>query len=301
MNADLLATKPLPSETPPLSITDDDPTAHPQPLLVIRPRPGWRLIDVPQLWAFRDLLYTLAGRDLRLRYRQTALGVIWVILQPMLAAGIFSFVFGTVLRAPSDGVPYFIFSYAGMLAWTVFNSTLSKTSGCLVANAHLVSKVFFPRLILPISTVYSTLVDFSVALAVMGVLMAIYHVMPGFGFLLMPLCALMILLLALGIGLIAAGLSVRYRDVQYVLPVMLQFLLYASPVGYPVSAVPEHLRALYMLNPLAVLLEAFRWSILGTGLLQWGHIAYASLFACAVFVAGAFVFRRMERNFANVI
>lgn len=301
MNADLLTSKPVPVSVLPEGGTVADRIAAPQPRLTIRPRPGWRLLDLAQLWAFRDLLLTLASRDLRLRYRQTALGVVWVVLQPLLAAGIFSFVFGKVLRASSDGMPYFLFSYAGMLAWTVFNSTLSKTSSCLVGNAHLVSKVFFPRLILPLSTVYSTLVDFAVALIMMGVLMAIYHVPPTMAVLLMPLCALMILALGLGIGLIAAGLTVRYRDVQYILPVVLQFLLYASPIGYPVSAVPENLRSLYMLNPLAVLLEAFRWTLLGTGEIQWGHVAYAALFACALLVAGAFGFRRMERNFADVI
>ncbi len=267
----------------------------------IQPTSGWRLLDLPQLWAFRDLLSTLAVRDLRLRYRQTALGVIWVILQPLLAAGIFSFVFGTVLKAPSDGVPYFIFSYAGMVAWTLFHNTLSRSSACLVGNAHLVSKVFFPRLILPLSTVYATLVDFAVALGMMGVLMAIYGVAPGPGLLLLPVCAAMILAFSLGLGLLAAGLMVSYRDVQFILPVALQFLLYATPVGYPVSAVPEAWRSLYLLNPLSVLIETFRTSLIGSGQIAWGPFLAASLFACALLTVGAFAFRRMERRFADII
>lgn len=301
MSAELVTAKPVSTNLPVVSAPID---AEQPPLLrhkIIQPTSGWRLLDLKQLWAFRDLLLTLAIRDLRLRYRQTALGVIWVILQPLLAAGIFSFVFGTVLKAPSDGVPYFVFSYIGMVAWTLFHNTLSRSSTCLVGNAHLVSKVFFPRLILPLSTVYATLVDFAVALGMMGVLMAIYGITPGPGLLLMPLCAAMILALSLGFGLIASGLMVSYRDVQYILPVALQFLLYATPVGYPVSAVPETWRALYLLNPLSVLVEAFRTSLIGSGDIAWGPFAAASAFACALLTVGAFAFRRMERRFADII
>jgi lipopolysaccharide transport system permease protein len=188
-----------------------------------------------------------------------------------------------------------------MVAWSLFHNTLSRSSTCLVGNAHLVSKVFFPRLILPLSTVYATLVDFLVALTMMGVLMAIYGIAPGPGLLLLPLCAAMILALSLGVGLLAAGLMVSYRDVQYILPVALQFLLYATPIGYPVSAVPEAWRPLYLLNPLSVLVEAFRSSLIGTGEVAWGPFLAASLFACALLTAGAFAFRRMERRFADII
>jgi lipopolysaccharide transport system permease protein len=272
-----------------------------QPRLTIRASAGWRALDLAQVWRYRDLLFTLAVRDLKLRYKQTVLGVAWVVLQPLIGAGIFSFVFGRIAKLPSDGVPYMVFSYTGMIAWTVFSSTLAKTSACLVGNAHLVSKVFFPRLILPLSTVYSTLVDFAIALGLMSVLMAVYGVVPGAQLLLMPFCLLTILAFAMGVGLLACGLTVRYRDVQYILPVALQFMLYASPVGYSVSAVPENLRQIYMLNPLAPLLEAFRWTLLGTGELDARHLAYAAFVACALLTAGAFAFRRMERTFADVI
>ncbi len=272
-----------------------------KPFLLITPSKGWAALNLRELWQFRDLLTTLAGRDVKLRYRQTALGAIWVILQPLMAAGIFSVVFGKVAKLPSDGLPYFLFAYAGLLGWNIFSSTLGKVSGCLVGNAHLVSKVFFPRLVLPLSTVFSTLVDFGVALAMLAVLMAVYHVVPGIGLLLLPVWVLLTLLLAMGIGLCASALMVTYRDVQYVLPVVTQFLLYGSPVAYALSAVPKDWKAIYLLNPLSVLLEGFRWSLLNRGALNMGSVAYAATMSILVFTGGAFAFKRMERKFADVI
>jgi len=272
-----------------------------KPHLSIRPAPGWQALNVRELWQFRDLLITLAGRDVKLRYRQTALGVLWVVMQPLLAAGIFSFVFGKVAKLPSDGVPYFLFAYAGLLGWTAFANTLSKASTCLVQNSHLVSKVFFPRLVLPLSTVFSTMIDFSVAFVMLLVMMASYHIAPHLGLLLLPVWLALLMMLAVGVGLYAAALTVSYRDVQYVMPVMLQFLLYASPVSYAVSAVPLHWRHLYFLNPLSGLLEAFRWSVLGHGTVPWGSVAYAAVLALTIFLVGAFAFKKMERRFADVI
>ncbi|HZO90238.1 MAG TPA: ABC transporter permease [Chthonomonadaceae bacterium] len=269
--------------------------------LVIRPTSGWQALNLRELWQFRDLLITLAIRDVKLRYRQTALGALWVVLQPLIAAGIFAFVFGRVARMPSDGVPYFLFAYAGLLGWNAFNSTLTKASNCMVQNAQLVSKVYFPRLILPLSTVASTLIDFSVALAMLAVLMGLYGIMPGMGLFLLPICLLLLLLLSLGLGLFAAALMVRYRDVQYVLPVMAQFVMYASPVAYAVSAVPDRLRSLYLINPLSGLLEGCRWALLGRGALHPGYFVYSALTAILVFAWGALAFKKMERQFADVI
>ena len=269
--------------------------------LTIRPTSGWQALNVREIWQFRDLLVTLAGRDIKLRYRQTALGVLWVIVQPLLAAGIFSFVFGKVAKLPSDGVPYFIFAYAGLLGWTAFSNTLTKTSFCLIQNSHLVSKVFFPRLVLPLSTVVSTMIDFAVALLMMVVLMVVYHITPHVGLLLLPVLLALLVLLALGVGLYAAALTASYRDVQYVMPVFLQMLLYASPVSYAVSAVPASLRHFYFLNPLSGLLEAFRWSLLGRGAVPWGFVAYSAVVTVVVFIIGAFAFKKMERRFADVI
>ncbi len=248
---------------------------------------------------------TLAARDVKLRYRQTALGVIWVILQPLIAAGIFSFVFGKVAKLPSDGVPYMVFSYAGLLGWNAFSSTLTKCSSVLVQNSQLISKVYFPRLVLPLSTVLSTLIDFGVALVMMAVLMVYYRIAPGPQIVWLPLWLLLIVLLAVGIGLYASALMVSYRDVQYVLPVATQFLLYASPIAYSLtyalSVIPEPYRIFFMLNPLSGVLEAFRWSLIGRGEMNWNALLYSAAFTVLVFIGGAFSFKKMERRFADVI
>lgn len=269
--------------------------------MTIRPTTGWAALNLKELWDFRDLLGTFASRDVRLRYRQTALGATWVVTQPLMAAGIFSLVFGRIAKLPSDGVPYFLFAFAGVLCWNLFASTLGKVASCLTGNAHLISKVFFPRLILPLSTVLSSLIDFGVALVMLVVLMVINRVYPGWGVLLLPVWMLLTLMLAVGIGLYAAALAVSYRDVQYVLPVLTQFLMYASPVAYAVSAVPPRLRAFYFFNPLAGLTEAFRWSLIGRGSVDPFHIVTSVLLSVVVFVAGVVAFKQMERKFADVI
>jgi lipopolysaccharide transport system permease protein len=280
--------------------------AVPKPFRKIRPRSGWAALNLREVWRFRDLLFSLAGRDLKLRYKQTALGVIWVVLQPLMAAGIFSIVFGVIAGMPSDkGVPYFVLTFAGLLGWNLFNNTVTKVSGCLVGNQQLISKVYFPRLVLPLSTVPSTLVDFAVAGAMMILLLLAYRIPPHWGLLLLPVWIALILALSLGIGLCTSALTVSYRDVQYILPVAMQVLLYASPIAYSLTVamkrIPEHWQVAYMLNPLSSLLEGFRWSLLGTGQLQWGFVAYSAGLSVVVFVLGSFSFKRMERRFADVI
>ncbi len=270
------------------------------PHLRIRPVSGWQALNLAQVWQYRDLLFTLAARDVRLRYKQTALGVVWVVLQPLMAAGILSFVLGTIAKMPSDG-PMFLVTYASMLGWNAFSGTLAKASSCLVGNAHLISKVYFPRLILPLSTVLSSLLDFAVALIMMFVLLAIYRVPIGLSFLLLPVWLLLILLFAIGVGLLMAALTVTYRDVQYILPVALQFLMYASPVLYALSRVPENFRSIYNLNPLASVMECFRWSLVGSSPVSLTNITYSAAIGLIVFVLGAFAFKRMERTFADVI
>lgn len=273
-----------------------------KPFLLIEPKSGWQAINFAELWQFRDLLTSLAQRDVKLRYRQTALGVVWVILQPLLAAVIFAFVFGKIAKIPAPhGIPYLVFSYAGLLAWNAFNSTLTKSSTCLTGNANLVSKVYFPRLVLPLSTVFSTLIDFGVAFVVMVLLLVINHIPVHLGILLLPVWLLLIVLLSLGVGLYASALMVTYRDVQYVLPVVTQFLLYASPVAYAYAVVPDRWHWLFALNPLTGLLEAFRWSLLGTGTVSWALTGYAAAVTVVVFLLGALAFKSMERKFADVI
>jgi lipopolysaccharide transport system permease protein len=269
--------------------------------VVLKPSRGWRAIDVPELWRARDLLLTLAVRDIKLRYRQTALGILWVILQPLVAAAIFAFVFGRLAKFPSEGTPYVVFAYAGTLGWNVFNSTIGKSSTSLVAHAGMVQKVYFPRLALPLSTVFGTLLDFGVGLVMMVVLMLTTGTFPGPAIVTLPFWILLSVLLGLGLGTIAAALAVSYRDVNQVLPVILQMLLYISPVAYSLEAIPVDLRWVFSLNPMVGILEGFRWSLISGGHLRPAYTAYSAAIALALFFVGAFVFTRMERRFADVV
>lgn len=264
--------------------------------------PGWISLDLPEIWRFRDLLTILAMRDLKVRYKQTVLGVSWVILQPLIGAGILSFVFGGVakLEAPG-GVPYFLFSFTGMLLWHAFSTTLNRSGSALVGNSHIVAKVYFPRLILPMSTVFSALIDFAVGAVLYTILLAMLWHFPGWEILMAPVCLLVAMLLAVGVGFALSALAVPYRDINYLRPVTVQFLLYASPVAYAVSAVPEAQRGIYLLNPLAPLLQTFRWAALGVGQPSWGYFALAAAVSLVVFLIGAIIFSRMERSFADVI
>jgi lipopolysaccharide transport system permease protein len=273
-----------------------------EPLVKIRPPHGWAALDLSSVWRFRDLLMALASRDVKLRYKQTALGVVWVVLQPLMAAGVFSFVFGKVAKMNTDGVPVFLFTFAGLLGWNLFNNTVSKSSACLVGNAQLISKIFFPRLVLPFSTIPSALLDFGVAAGMMVVLMFAYRVVPTPAILLSPVFIVLLLMLSAGIGLWSAALTVSYRDVQYLLPVFLNLLMYASPVAYSVRNQSAQIQFIYNLNPLAPILEGLRWSLLGaTHPPSPGSAVYATAFSIALLVVGAFVFKRMERKFADVI
>jgi lipopolysaccharide transport system permease protein len=271
------------------------------PHIVIKPPSRWAPLNLREVWEFRDLLRRLTIRDLKLRYRQTALGVVWVVLQPLLAAGILSFVFGTVANLPSDGVPYFVFAYVGMVAWTLFSQTLTKMSTSLVGNSALVSKIFFPRLVLPFSTVGSTMVDFGVSLVMGVVVVLIGGVTPGWALVTLPLWIALTLLLASGVGLAAAALIVQYRDVGYILPVATQLLLYATPIAYALSAVPESAQALVEINPLTGIVEGFRWAAIGTSAPSPASALWAVAASTVAFLLGSFLFTRKERRFADVI
>jgi lipopolysaccharide transport system permease protein len=272
--------------------------------ITLRPTRGWVAIDFRELLRFKDLLFEFANRDVKLRYKQTALGIAWVVLQPLLAAGLLYFAFRIVagIEAP-QGTSFFLFSFAGLLAWNIFSWTLSKTGLSMVGNSYLVSKVYFPRLILPLSGAISTLIDFAVSFCVMLVLLGVYGVWPGPQILLLPVWILLMLCLAMGAGLIAAALTVDYRDVQHILPFLIPFMLYASPVAYDVSQIsPRYQAAFYLLNPLAPLIAGFRWSILGTTPPPpMVYIIWSAALSLGLFMIGAAVFRRTERKFADVI
>lgn len=274
-----------------------------QPLRRLRPTTGWVAIDLHELVEFKDLVLEFARRDIKLRYRQTILGIVWVVVQPIVAAGVLNFAFGIVAGARPQGPSYFLFTFAGVLAWNLFSWTLSKTSLSLVGNSYLISKVYFPRLILPISGTLSTLLDFAISLGVLFVVQAIYGIAPGWQMLLLPIWILLILGLALGAGFIAAALTVEYRDIQHILPILIPFMLYASPVAYDVSQIPDgYQRAFYLVNPLAGLIVAFRASLLpGAAMPPLPYLAWSVGLAVGLFVLGAAVFKRTERKFADVV
>jgi lipopolysaccharide transport system permease protein len=268
--------------------------------VIIRASGRWRGIDLPELWQFRDVLRALALRDLKLRYRQTVLGVTWVLLQPLIASGIFAFVFGRVAGLSSGGTPYFLFAYAGLLGWNAFSDTVTRATTSLVGNQAMISKIYFPRLLLPLSTGAAAIVNFAVSAVVLVVLIVGYDEGLRPQMVLLPLWLLGVLLLATGLGLLGASTNVVYRDVGHAMPVIVQLLLYASPVAYALDQVPESLRPYLAANPMTGLLEAFRWSAFGSDV-QPGYVAWS--FACGVgaLICGALVFRRMERRFADVI
>jgi lipopolysaccharide transport system permease protein len=276
-----------------------------KPYIVIEPVSGWRSLRLRDLWEFRDLLLSLGMRDVKLMYKQTLLGVIWVIIQPLLGAAIFTFVFGMLADMPSGELPYFAFSFAGMLGWTLFSTTLNAASLVMITNSHLVSKIFFPRLILPLSSSFQPVVNFGVGLVLMLVILIFYGINPGLPVLLLPISTSLLLMFALGIGFFCCSIIVRYRDLRFVIPVAVQFLLYASPIGYSLAAiaekVPSKYQVVYMLNPLASLTEFFRWTILGEGTFSLNWMLYSVSMSVFFFVAGAFAFKRAERSFADFV
>ena len=270
-------------------------------LLKIRPQAHWAFVNFGEMWEYRDLLWTLAVRDLKLRYRQTSLGVLWVIFQPVAGAGVFALVFGWVAGMASAKQSYFVFSLAGLLVWTAFQSTLSKSSMVLLGNAALVSKVYFPRLLLPLSTLLSTLVDFAIGLVVFTVAGLCTGWRPEWpGLLTLPIWLASALFASTGIGLLSAALMTRFRDVQHALPTLLTFLMYASPVAYALSAVPERWRAFFYWNPVTWMLEGARSALLGTPTVSGLWMAYALGCSVTLFGLGVLCFRKMERSFADV-
>jgi lipopolysaccharide transport system permease protein len=276
-------------------------TSSPE-VLIIRPRKGLAPLDIRLLWQFRDLLVAFAERDIRLRYRQTALGAAWVILQPLMGASIFAVVFGVIAKIPSHGVPYFLISYSGLLGWTLLFGTITRMSPSLVANSSLIRRVFFPRLLVPLGVIPSVVLDFLVSAVVMLILMVIYRLSPSWALLVVPVCILSILAMAVGIGLVAASLAVRFRDIQHIVPFAIQLLMYASPVGYSVTAVPARIREYYLLlNPMAAPIDMMRWAFIGAGEPDYLHLGYALLVSLICMMIGLFTFRSVEREFADVI
>lgn len=254
-----------------------------------------------EIWRAREVAVRLAQRDIIVRYRQTIFGFAWVILQPLVTAGIFTLVFGVIAGLETDGIPTFVFTLSAMLAWNLFNGVLGRASSSMVANQSLVQKVFFPRMLVPISSLASLVVDFLVGFVLLVALLFSFGINPGWTVLLLPLWVALILLLGLGFGLMAAAYLVKYRDVGYVLPWFMQVLMYASPLAYALSAVPQNIRWIFEINPVTWFLEVFRWSTLGTAAPPVWQIAAIVIAAPLVFFLGTLVFQKNEREFADYI
>jgi lipopolysaccharide transport system permease protein len=267
----------------------------------IRPSSGWRALDLKELWQYRELTWFLALRDIQVRYKQTALGVAWAVLQPLLTMFVFTIIFGMLAKVPSDGIPYPLFALVGLLPWQLFAYALTQSSQSLVAEQRLITKVYFPRLIVPLASVVSGLADFAVAFVLVLGAMALYSVAPTWNLLAVPALVVFAVATALAVGLWLAALNVQYRDVRYVVPFLTQIWMYATPVGYPSSLIPERFRALYGLNPMAGVVEAFRWALLGTGEPPAALMAVSALTVAALLAGGLFYFRRLERQFADVV
>ena len=271
------------------------------PCIHIEPENGWVSVRLGELWDHRELLYFLLWRDIKARYKQTVLGAAWAIIQPFSTMVVFSLFFGRLGNMPSDGLPYTIFSYAALVPWTFFATGLSQSSNSLVNNANMIKKVYFPRLVVPISAVCSGLMDFLPAFLVLLGMMGYYRVVPGVNVLWLPLLFLLALVTALAVGVWLAALNVQFRDVRHALPFVVQIWLFLTPIAYPSSLLSEPWRTIYVLNPMVGVVEGFRWALLGTDTAPGLSIVVSSLVALAVLVGGMFYFRRMERTFADII
>lgn len=297
MSLSIDATLPAPESAPP---GPEEPKLA-TPMLEIRPRDGWVRIDLRELWAYRGLLFFLVWRDIKVRYAQTVLGAGWAILQPVLTTVVFTVIFGRFAKIPSDGVPYSVFSLAALVPWTYFSTALTGSSNSLVASTNLITKIYFPRLVIPFAPVLAGLVDFAIGFVILLAFMLAHGIVPGVASLVViPILLITTMLTAAGVGCWFAALNIQYRDVKYVIPFLVQVWMYASPIVYPMSLVPEKYRAIYALNPLAGVMEGFRSALLGTNAVAVGTIGISLAAGLAVFISGAVYFRHTERVFADV-
>jgi lipopolysaccharide transport system permease protein len=277
------------------------PSRQGDSLLRIEPSSGWVSLKLLEVWRYRELLYFLTWRDIKVRYKQTALGASWAVLQPFLTMVVFTLFFGGLANIASDGIPYPIFSYAALVPWTFFANSINQAANSLIGSANLVTKVYFPRLIIPIATVLSGVIDFSLAFLVLIGMMLFYGIAPTVAILWLPAFLLLALATALGVGLLLSAINAQFRDVRYVVPFIVQFWLFISPVIYPASEISERWRSLYAVNPMVGVIEGFRWALLDTGAAPGATILVSAIVAIVVLTSGLFYFRRVERVFADLI
>lgn len=272
-----------------------------QNLIIIEPKKGWTTIDLKEIWKYRELLYFLTKRDIKVRYKQTVLGGLWAIIQPLFTMVVFTLFFGRLAKVPSDGIPYPIFVYAGILPWTYFANALFASGNSLVGSANLITKVYFPRLIIPASASLAGLIDFFIAMILLGVLMIYYQFIPGISVVLFPVLVGLTFLCAVGVGLWLSALNVQYRDIRYAIPFVIQLWMFVSPVIYPVSMVGEKYQWLLALNPMGGVITAFRASLLGHQPIDWFLLGISAAIILFLFLSGMYYFRKMEKTFADVV
>jgi lipopolysaccharide transport system permease protein len=271
-----------------------------RPLLVLEPSKGWTSLELPDVWAHRELLFFLTQRDIKLRYKQTALGVIWAIFQPLIPMVVFTLFFGRLAKMPSDGVAYAVFAYAGLLPWTFFANAVTTSASSVVGSASLVTKVYFPRMIIPASAVAAAFVDFILGFVILALLMIWYGVPLHATVVMLPLIVVLETILALAMGLFLAGLTVKYRDVRHVLPFLIQVWMFVTPIIFPSSIVPARWRLILAVNPLMGLIENFKASLFGLPF-HWGELAFSAAAAISLLMYAAYAFKRLERTFADAI
>ena len=276
------------------------PSLPEQPLVTIGPSRKWVALNLRDLWTYRDVLYLLMWRDIKVRYKQTVFGVLWALIQPLSAMLVFSFFFGRLAAIPSEGIPYPLFTYSGLLLWTFFSTAVTNSGNSLVGNPNLITKVYFPRMIVPCAAIGAALVDLAVTFIPLLALMAYYRMAVDWNLLLTPLLVFMIILLALGVGLWMAALNVRYRDVRYALPFLIQMWMFITPIIYPASLIPAEWQWLLALNPLAGLMEGCRAALFDRDW-DWTALAISSSITLVLLISGAYAFRRMEKNFADLV
>lgn len=269
--------------------------------VVIQPSKGWQFVKLREIWQYRELLYFLTWRDIKVRYKQTVIGVLWALLQPFLTMVVFSIFFRKIARVLSEGVPYPIFSYSGLLLWIYFSSAVSNVSDSVVGSANLITKVYFPRLVIPISSAITGLVDYFIALGMLVLMMFFYGVFPNASLIFLPFIIACALISATGIGLWLSALNVKYRDVRYAIPFFIQLLLFATPVIYPISILPAQYRWVLYLNPISGIIDAHRACLLGYKSINWHLLCISTIVSLVIFFSGLFYFKRTERFFADVI
>ena len=272
-----------------------------KPFIHIRPKKGWQLIDFNELRQYRDLFYFLVVRDIKVKYKQTVLGGLWAVIQPFFSMVVFTLFFGKLAKMPSDGIPYPVFNFTAMVAWTYFSNAISDAGNSLIGSTNLLSKVYFPRLIIPSSPVLAGLLDFAIAFVILLGMMIYYKIYPTLLILMTPLLVLLMILTASGVGMFLAALNAQYRDIRYTIPFLIQIWMFASPIVYPASIIPGEYRFLYALNPMVGVIEGFRSALLGTTAFPLGMILISSAVSLVLFLIGIMYFKQTERYFADII